>query len=124
MMKSPFHAAYALTLLLCTFLFSLSGQALSKKQKAQAGADIFRDKGCAYCHGAMAVGARKGPALTDLRKKKWKPKRIEQKIENGSQKMPAFGDSLSKDEVMDLVAWLRAKHRPQPRPRAAGASEQ
>lgn len=123
MMKNFFRAASFLTLVLSVLMLSPSALALSKKQKVQSGADLFRDKGCAYCHGVMAVGAAKGPELLDLRKKKWKPLRIAQQIENGGQKMPAFGDSLNKDEVTELVAWLRAKHRPQPHPKAAGTPE-
>ncbi len=123
MMKNSFPTASALILLVCALTLSPSALSLSKKQKVQAGADLFRDKGCAYCHGAMAVGASKGPEMVDLRKKKWKAPQIAQQIVNGGQKMPAFGDSLSKDEVLELVAWLRAKHRPQPLPKAAGAAE-
>jgi mono/diheme cytochrome c family protein len=31
---------------------------------------------------------------------------------NGGQKMPAFRESVSDEEAAQLVAWLRAKHRP------------
>jgi mono/diheme cytochrome c family protein len=95
----PFHAAYA----------------FASKADEQAGANLFRDKGCAYCHGAAAQGTQKGPSLANVRKT-MKPAKISAQIENGGQKMPAFSDSLSHDEVALLVAFLRAKHRPAPAP--------
>jgi mono/diheme cytochrome c family protein len=58
-------------------------------------------------------GGKKGPALTDLRKnKQWTPAKITDQIMNGGQKMPAFRESVSDEEAAQLVAWLRAKHRP------------
>lgn len=79
--------------------------------KAVAGAVVFRDKGCAYCHGADGNGTGKGPSLANLRKT-WKAPQIAAQIENGGQKMPSFQDSLTHDELDQLVAYLRAKHRP------------
>jgi mono/diheme cytochrome c family protein len=81
----------------------------------KAGAVLFRDKGCAFCHGAGGVGTAKAPSLVDLRKNKlWPPAKITSQIMNGGQKMPPFGDSLTDQEVAQLVAYLRAKHRPVP----------
>ena len=104
-------------LLVAVFCFAaLPAHALfgSKTKVAeQAGALLFRDKGCAYCHGAGAIGGKKGPALTDLRKNKmWSPSKITDQILNGGQKMPPFRESVSDEEAAQLVAWLRAKHRP------------
>ena len=89
--------------------------AANTKAAEQAGASLFRDKGCAYCHGAAAQGTQKGPSLANVRKT-MKPAQISAQIENGGQKMPSFSDSLSHDEVAQLVAFLRAKHRPAPAP--------
>jgi mono/diheme cytochrome c family protein len=81
----------------------------------QAGAALFRDKGCVHCHGVGGIGGKKGPALTDLRKNKfWTPAKITDQILNGGQKMPPFRDSVTDDEVTQLAAYLRAKHRPVP----------
>jgi mono/diheme cytochrome c family protein len=78
-----------------------------------AGALLFRDKGCAHCHGARAEGTLKAPALVDIRRNKlWTPEKITQQILNGGPKMPPFGDSLSDPEVAQIVAFLRAKHQP------------
>jgi mono/diheme cytochrome c family protein len=107
----------------CTVLFvavfcfaALPAHALfGSKTKAaeQAGALLFRDKGCAFCHGVGGVGGKKGPVLTGLRKDKlWTPAKITDQILNGGQKMPPFRESVSDEEAAQLVAWLRAKHRP------------
>jgi mono/diheme cytochrome c family protein len=84
---------------------------------ANAGAALFSDKGCTYCHGPSGQGAKKGPALTDVWKDKtWTNEKITNQILNGGQKMPPFQDSVSDDEVKDLIAWLRAKNNPVPPP--------
>jgi mono/diheme cytochrome c family protein len=41
-----------------------------------------------------------------------KPEQIADQIQNGGKKMPSFKESVSKDEVDQLVAYLRAKNRP------------
>ena len=96
--------------------------ALSKaksKEAAKAGAILFRDKGCAYCHGVGGTGGKKGPDLSGLPKDKaWPPEKITNQILNGGQKMPPFGESVTDDEVAQLIAYLRAKHRPAPPPGA------
>ena len=82
---------------------------------AKAGAALFSDKGCTYCHGATGQGAKKGPALTDVWKDKtWTNEKLTNQILNGGQKMPPFQDSVTDDEVKDLIAWLRAKNKPAP----------
>ena len=84
-------------------------------ESAKNGSVLFRDKGCAYCHGPAGEGAKKGPALTDVWKDKtWTNEKITNQILNGGQKMPPFRDSVSDEEVADLIAWLRAKNKPVP----------
>lgn len=106
----------------CVLLQVIPSHGLSaSKGKAaeEGGALLFRDKGCAYCHGVGAVGTRKAPALTDLRKDKaWPPAKITNQILDGGQKMPPFRESLTDDEVTQLVAYIRAKHKPPPPPAA------
>jgi mono/diheme cytochrome c family protein len=99
----------------CIVLPCCTAFASGSKAAEAAGAVLFRDKGCAYCHGAAAQGTQKGPSLANVRKS-LKPAQVTAQIENGGQKMPSFGDSLSKDEVARLVAYLRAKRRPVPPP--------
>jgi mono/diheme cytochrome c family protein len=87
------------------------------EDSAKAGAALFSDKGCTYCHGPAGQGAKKGPALTDLWKDKtWTDEKITNQILNGGQKMPPFQDSVTDDEVKDLISWLRAKKKPTPPP--------
>jgi mono/diheme cytochrome c family protein len=100
--------SFPLVLALAFITSSVPGQALSK---SKAGAALFRDKGCAYCHGITAAGTTKGPSLDSVRKA-WKPAQITDQIQNGGQKMPAFKDAVSNEEITQLIAWIRAKHRP------------
>lgn len=91
--------------------------ASNKKETEMAGAVLFRDKGCAYCHGVGGVGGKKAPALTGLPKDKlWTADKITGQILNGGQKMPPFRESVTDEEVTQLVAYLRAKKKPVPPP--------
>jgi mono/diheme cytochrome c family protein len=97
--------------------------AADSKADAMSGAVLFRDKGCAHCHGAHGEGTQKGPALADIRKNKmWTAAKITEQILNGGQKMPPFSDSLSDPEVAQIVTFLRAKHWPVPPPAATPTS--
>ncbi len=88
-----------------------------KKKEEKAGALLFRDKGCAHCHGVAGVGGKKGPTLTSIRKDKtWTPSHMSDQILNGGKKMPPFSDSVTDDELAQLIAYLRAKHKPAPPP--------
>jgi mono/diheme cytochrome c family protein len=85
------------------------------KADEQAGAILYRDKGCPQCHGADLAGNKKGPSLADIRNDKaWPPEKITKQITDGGAKMPPFADSLTDQEVAELVAFLRAKDRPAP----------
>lgn len=100
----------ALILLAATAACSAQDQ-----QAVQAGAALFRDKGCAYCHGKALEGTKKAPALADIRDDKaWPPEKMTDHILNGGAKMPPFRDSLSDEEIAQLVAYLRAKEHPAP----------
>ena len=96
---------------------SLLASAPKEEESVKSGAALFRDKGCAYCHGVGGVGTKKAPALVDV----WKDKsltteKMTDQILNGGQKMPPFRDSVTDDEVTDLIAYLRAKKKPEPPP--------
>ena len=85
-------------------------QAFSK-QSQQAGADVFKAKGCEHCHGVDGIGTDRGPALTGIGKR-WKKDRIEQQIYDGGGGMPPFGDAVQPDEMKLLVDYLAAKRKP------------
>ena len=115
---SKFFCAASLVAL-AVFIATPAQALFASKTKAQeeAGAFLFRDKGCAHCHGVGGIGSKKAPALTDLRRNKlWTPAKITDQILNGGQKMPSFSDSVTDEEVIQLVAYLRAKRRPDPPP--------
>jgi mono/diheme cytochrome c family protein len=109
-----------LTVLIVLFIAVFSARALAATTAdATAGAILFRDKGCAFCHGAGGVGTLKAPSLVDIRKNKlWPPEKMKHQIMNGGQKMPPFGEALTDQEIVELIEYLRAKHRPAPPPAA------
>lgn len=87
--------------------------AADRKADELAGAVLFRDQDCAHCHTINGVGGKKGPDLTDLPKDKvWTPDKIAHQILNGGQKMPPFSEALTDQQIGQIVAYLRAKHRP------------
>ncbi len=89
----------------------------NKKDDEKAGATLFRDKGCAYCHGVGGAGGKKAPALTGLPKDKtWTPDKMTDRILNGGKKMPPFREALTDDEVQKLIAYLRTNKKPVPPP--------
>lgn len=109
----------SLVFLVLAGTFAQSARAADSKSDAKAGAVLYRDKGCAHCHGAHGEGTPKAPALVDIRKSKlWTPDKITQQILNGGQKMPPFADSLSDPEVSQIVSFLRTKKWPTPPPAA------
>jgi mono/diheme cytochrome c family protein len=103
--------------LIASLLSPLCHASSKDEESAKAGAALYRDKGCAYCHGVGGVGTKKAPPLADL----WQDKSITtekmtDQILNGGQKMPPFRDSVTDDEVTQLIAYLRAKKKPEPPP--------
>lgn len=91
----------------------------ASKADVQAGAVLYRDKGCSQCHGADLTGNKKGPALADIdHDPAWPADKITKQIRDGGAKMPPFGESLTDPEIAQIVAYLRAKERPTPPPPA------
>lgn len=97
-------------------LLAATATGYAQDQKAvEAGAALYRDKGCAFCHGKNLEGTKRAPALGEIRNDKaWPPEKITDQILNGGKKMPPFRDSLSDDEIAQLVAYLRTKDLPAP----------
>ncbi|HUX43552.1 MAG TPA: cytochrome c [Terracidiphilus sp.] len=112
--------------LLVASAFSLPANALwghKDKDAEKAGAVLFRDKGCAHCHGADRAGTKKAPSLVNIRKNKlWTPDKMAGQILNGGKKMPPFSDSLSDQELAQVIAYLRSKHPPVPPPLTTAAA--
>lgn len=115
--SSSFTSALIFALILLAAVAALAQSGAKTQAAAEAGAILFRDKGCAHCHGNGGVGTKKAPSLIGLDKnKEWTPAKITNQILNGGQKMPSFSDSLTDEEIAQLVAYLRAKNRPIPPP--------
>ena len=102
-------ALTAATLLLLNGKIATPVHAFSK-QSRDAGADVFKTKGCEHCHGVDGMGTDRGPELQDIGKR-WKKDHIEQQIRDGGGGMPPFGDALQPDEVKDLVDFLSARRK-------------
>jgi mono/diheme cytochrome c family protein len=85
-------------------------QGLSTHESEQAGAILFRDKGCTYCHGPAGMGTEKGPSLETVGKR-LTADQMRNQITHGGQKMPPFAEALTADQIGQLVSFLRAKHR-------------
>jgi mono/diheme cytochrome c family protein len=113
----------ALAAILSLLAIPQPAAAAADKGDAKIGAILFRDKGCSYCHGAAAQGTHRAPSL-DIVRKTWKPAQIHEQIMNGGQRMPSFSDSVSEDEVTQLIAYIRAKKRPVPPPVTSSAPDQ
>ena len=70
-----------------------------------AGKEVFANAGCGGCHTLDAAGSRGsiGPNLDDL-----KPSfdRVVKQVTGGGKVMPAFGDQLSEQEILDVSAFV------------------
>jgi ubiquinol-cytochrome c reductase cytochrome b subunit len=75
-----------------------------------AGARLFHEKGCEYCHAIDGYGGKRGPDLSDVRSR-MPPDQIGARITNGSVNMPAFAKTLTPDQVNTLVAFLATRGR-------------
>ena len=105
------------SLLLLAFTCCHPVLAQKKGEEENAGAILFRDKGCTYCHGPAGAGTKKAPSLTELWKDKtWTPEKMTNQILNGGQKMPPFRESVTDEDVNNLIAYLRSKNKPVPPP--------
>jgi len=68
---------------------------------------------CTVCHSAYTSKGLKGPSMKGLYKKEYLPsgllandRFVEQTIMGGRKMMPGFGNSLTQEDVQDLVAYL------------------
>ncbi len=75
---------------------------------AQKGAQLFHDKACIYCHKIGDSGGIHGPDLTDVGNR-LNSDQLTLKIVNGGKIMPAFGGTLSKEELNELVTFLQTR---------------
>jgi len=86
--------------------FSLPVLASSKEQRAR-GAALFASSGCQHCHTIGNTGGHRGPNLSSVGRTA-KKSAIHGQIVHGSQIMPEYGDVLERQEIADLIAYLRS----------------
>ncbi len=72
------------------------------------GTHLFYTKACEYCHAINNYGGKTGPDLTNVGNR-LSQQEITIRIVNGSKNMPAFGGSLSKDELNKLTIFLASQ---------------
>jgi ubiquinol-cytochrome c reductase cytochrome b subunit len=74
-----------------------------------AGAVVFKNKQCQNCHAVGKDGGQRGPNLTAIGTRMTQPQLVRQVIQGGGN-MPAYGNTLSQEEVRCLVAYLSSLH--------------
>ena len=95
-----------LALLAVTFLFAAPLRA------GDDGAALFKAK-CAMCHGPdgkgeVPMGKKLGARdLTSADVQKQSDAQLTEVVAKGKNKMPAYGDKLSKEQIAQLVAYIR-----------------
>lgn len=72
------------------------------------GAELFYKKGCQYCHQIDGHGGKTGPDLT-LVGRTWNQNQLITQIINGGQNMPAYGGSMTRQELATLVKFLESR---------------
>lgn len=73
--------------------------------KVKEGERLFYEMKCIYCHQIGKKGGKNGPDLTRVYNRLNKEQLMIQ-ISNGGKDMPAYGGSLSREELKALVAYL------------------
>jgi ubiquinol-cytochrome c reductase cytochrome b subunit len=76
--------------------------------KAQAGAQLFHDKGCEECHRIANYGGFRGPNLTYVGNR-LSAQELTWRIANGGHNMPKFANILSAKQMDELVAFLQSR---------------
>jgi cytochrome c6 len=69
-----------------------------------AGAEVFSEN-CSTCHGADGTGGNGGPDLNTMPLAQTEEGAIQQ-VTNGGGGMPAFGGTLSKEEIANVAAYV------------------
>lgn len=101
-----FRFAGVLTIFLAFLTFAVSAA-------AQGAADLYKSKTCAACHGADGKGATPMGQKTSARDfhspdvQKQTDQELFDVVKNGKNKMPAYKDKLSDDQIKELVKYAR-----------------
>ena len=76
--------------------------------EAREGADLFNTQACLSCHTVGNVGGMRGPNLTNVEERLSRDE-MTWRILNGGTNMPAYGDSMTPDELEKIVAFLESE---------------
>lgn len=80
----------------------------SKDSTVIAGSILFHRKACAYCHKIDHIGGLVGPDLTYVARR-LSATEMRIRIVNGGDNMPAYGSSLSREEMRKIIAFLSTR---------------
>lgn len=76
--------------------------------KIVQGVQLFYAKGCQYCHTINGYGGKAGPDLTRVGKR-LTTNELKIRVVNGATNMPAYGGTLSKEELDNIVEFLASQ---------------
>lgn len=80
----------------------------SSLPEVKEGSRLFHEKACAYCHKVKGYGGDVGPDLTHVARR-LDARQLRIRIINGGHKMPAYGSSLTTEELRKIVAFLKTR---------------
>jgi ubiquinol-cytochrome c reductase cytochrome b subunit len=72
------------------------------------GAHLFHQMACQYCHSIKGLGGKVGPDLTFVGRR-LNEQQMKIRIVNGGHNMPSFGQTLTKDQLDQIVAFLQTR---------------
>jgi mono/diheme cytochrome c family protein len=112
-MRLP-NPGLSLGVLTAALLAGSAGVSAQSAASAEKGNEVF-DEQCGSCHYAYSADRKVGPGLKWLFSKKkldsnGKPvndANVLERIDKGGNGMPAYKDSLSKEDKADLMAYLK-----------------
>jgi ubiquinol-cytochrome c reductase cytochrome b subunit len=75
-----------------------------------AGANVFYDKGCEFCHTVSGYGGIRGPDLSFVGDRLIRDQ-IATRIFSGATNMPSYSGKLTQQELNDLLSFLVSRRR-------------
>lgn len=75
-----------------------------------AGAVVFHEKGCEFCHMVEGYGGLRGPNLT-YAGDRLTPAQITTRIYSGAANMPSYNNNITPQQVSDVIAFLESRRR-------------